>query len=336
MLNITLPRIKKAYEKKAEEVEQLELQQQAIEDQRALLSAKNDRDSQLAIRPGASSPEPDVETGTSSVRRSRSARRHSRTTSAGSSKSFGPGSRSVTSSDEKSPATSPITLDTDLPPTTPSQPGAQPSSPNAEKSRPNFFDAFKSREGWEAARKEAPKKLGAFISRMREGREGSSGGSGGGTGTGTEGSFAASVLGSAVGETLRGGLPVGVGSMKTNQTMAVKQSKAKREVDEADKAYRKAIFDLETSRLRRSKTIKAAVSSLIECRSELALTAQAVWIQSERSMIALHTQGVGLHEHGVETVRQALVSLDSELKQMEELLPNVRDLEEKRISYVNR
>jgi len=50
----------------------------------------------------------------------------------------------------------------------------------------------------------------------------------------------------------------------------------------ADKAYRKVIFDLETLRLRREKTLQAARVSVLECRRELGQTTRAVWLQNER------------------------------------------------------
>ncbi|EPQ28825.1 uncharacterized protein PFL1_03628 [Pseudozyma flocculosa PF-1] len=351
MRNIHLPRVRRAYEKKAEEVEQLQTQQKAVEEQRALLATRTKDREAGGSSPGArvSSPEPEAE-GSTAHRRSRSMRRrHSRAASSSSTQSQGPAHKDAPSADElSSPVSSPrprptaAPLSTSLPP--PGNTSESLPSPNLERNRPNFFEALKSREGWEAARKEAPKKIGALLSRMREGREpgaAASGasqnvgqGDGGGPGGGP-GSNAIAGLGATVGDTLRNGLGGGTGSMRANQSIALKLVKAKREVDELDKGYRKAIFDIETSRLRRSKTIKAAVTSVIECRNELAHTAQAVWMQSERSMVALYSQGVGLHEHGVESVQLCLKDLDRELAELERNLPNAQDLNDQRVTYVN-
>ncbi|KAN0063053.1 hypothetical protein ACQY0O_004216 [Thecaphora frezii] len=348
MRNVTLPRIRKAYERKAEEVEQLQLQQRAVEEQRALLASRTTEREGSTGSSGArmSSPEPDVDGGASAPairvapRRSRSIKRHSRGTSSSSSHAVASAAqRDALSADERSPASSPKGTPAQLSTSVPTEAGASLPSPNSERSRPNFFEAFKSREGWEAARKEAPKKIGALISRMREGREAGpvAGGAGGQGSSYPEGSGNNTIvgLGATVGDTLRNGLGGGPGSMRANQSIALKHFKAKREAEELDKSYRKAVFDLETSRLRRAKTIKAAATSVIECRNELAHTAQAVWMQSERSLIVLNSQSLSLHEHGVKLVQQALVDLDRELAELEQNLPNTKDLNEQRLNYVN-
>ncbi len=87
--------------------------------------------------------------------------------------------------------------------------------------------------------------------------------------------------------------------------------------------------------LRRLRTLKAAAASVVECRGELAHTAQAVWLQSERSMIVLHNKASGLHQHSEELVKTVLDDLDQELQSMEENLPGVKTLEDNRVSYVN-
>ncbi|PWZ01366.1 hypothetical protein BCV70DRAFT_198795 [Testicularia cyperi] len=327
MRGLTLPKIRRNYEKRAEEVDQLQLQAQAVEDQRMLLSTR------------PTSPEQDGATSTSrsaainggsgsaiAIHRRRSSRRHSRRQSASSTKSLGMGgsasARGAESADEKSSSVgSPPTVEVPLPNSAPLTSSSLP-SPSQDKAKGTFFDVFKTREGWDTARKEAPKKLGALISRMREGREGSYGVSSPGEGSGSD-----TILGSLS--------AANRDPYKATQNIAIKQAKAKREVEEADKAYRRAIFDLETLRMRRARTLKAAAASVIDCRSELALTAQAVWTQSERSQIVMHNKGSGLHEHGAEVVKSALEGFEDELRSMEENLPSIRDVEDSRVSYVN-
>lgn len=342
MRNVSLPKIRRTYEKRAEEVEQLQLQAQAVEDQRTLLSTRiADREptatghsrqaSQPDFNPATASPPStysisgDGGTYSSLIRhKSSHTRRHSRRRSNASTRSLGTSARANESSDERSTIGSPPTTETNLPATTSSL-STSPPSPNTEKAKPNFFDVFKSREGWDAARKEAPKKIGALINRMRD-----SGQTGAGIGDGVPPTPSMS-------ETLLGTFGGGSNNnpYKATQTIAAKQARAKREVEEADKAYRKAIFDLETLRLRRLRTLKAAAASVIECRTELAHTAQAVWLQSERSQIVLHNKSSGLHQHSEDLVKTALDDLDDELRSMEENLPGARTLEDKRVSYVN-
>lgn len=339
MRNINLPKIRRAYEKKAEEVEHLQLQAQAVEDQRILLSTKiTDRDTTYHTR-GPSSPDFEPSTasppstfssagGAPSLMRRKSSRRHSRRHSNASSKSLGASARGTDSSDDRSAYGSPPTTEAHLPPSNTAALSTSPPSPNQEKVKPNFFDVFKSREGWDTARKEAPKKIGALIHRMREGSQtGAYGGTGLGDGGTSTPSMSETLLGSFGGSSNN--------PYKATQTIAAKQAKAKREVDEADKAYRKAIFDLETLRLRRLRTLKAAAASVLECRSELAHTAQAVWLQFERSQIVLHNKGSGLHQHSEELVKIALDDFEQELKAMEANLPGAKTLEDNRVSYVN-
>ncbi|SPO21250.1 uncharacterized protein UTRI_00727 [Ustilago trichophora] len=342
MRNISLPKIRRAYEKKAEEVENLQLQAQAVEDQRMLLSTTTNREtastyhgrlpSTTDFEPSATSPPStfSVMGGGSSLMRRKSSRRHSRRHSNASSKSLGASGRGAESSDERSTIGSPPATEAHLPTTGPAL-STSPPSPNHEKSKPNFFDVFKSREGWDTARKEAPKKIGALITRMREGSQTGAGG------YGTPGLGESGPTTPSMSETLLGtfGGSNNNNPYKATQTIAAKQARAKREVEEADRAYRKAIFDLETLRLRRLRTLKAAAASVVECRSELAHTAQAVWLQSERSMIVLHNKGSGLHQHSEELIKFALDDFDQEVKSMEDNLPGVKTLEDNRVSYVN-
>lgn len=342
MRNITLPRIRRTYEKKADEVEQLQLQAQAVEEQRILLSTKTaDRETSYTqhsrlpsssdVDPPSTSPPSTFSAGSGSpgLMRRMSSRRASRRHSSSSSKSLGAPGRGAESSDERSTLGSPPNTEVALPAAAQAL-STSPPSPNHDKAKANFFDVFKSREGWDTARKEAPKKIGALITRMREGSQTGPGAhSSGGIGDGAPSTPSMS-------ETLLGTFGGGNSNpYKATQTIATKQARAKREVDEADKAYRKAIFDLETLRLRRLRTLKAAAASVLECRSELAHTAQAAWLQSERSFIVLHNKGSGLRQHSEELVKAALDHFDQELKAMEENLPGAKTLEEKRVSYVN-
>ncbi len=201
--------------------------------------------------------------------------------------------RGAESSDEKSSFGSPPTVEASLPPNT-SALSTSPPTPNQDKNRPNFFGALKSREGWDTARKEAPKKINALITRMREGGQA-------GAGTGDGGPPTPSISDTLLG-TFGGGSNSN-NSYKATQTIAAKQARAKREVEEADKVYRKAIFDLETLRLRRLRTLRAAAASVTECRNELVHTAQAAWMQSERSQIALHDKGSGLHHYSEDLIK---------------------------------
>ncbi|SJX60697.1 uncharacterized protein SRS1_11925 [Sporisorium reilianum f. sp. reilianum] len=344
MRNASLPKIRRAYEKRAEEVEHLQLQAQAVEDQRVLLSSRTaDREASSTNHsrmpsypdsdPAATSPPSTFSVAggaTSGLMRRKSSRRHSRHHSNASSRSLGASAKGAESSDERSTIGSPPTTEAHLPTTSASALSTSPPTPNHEKAKPNFLDVFKSREGWDTARKEAPKKIGALITRMREGGQAGSasyGAAGLGDGGPSTPSMSETLLGTFGGSNNN--------PYKATQNIAAKQARAKREVDEADKAYRKAVFDLETLRLRRVRTLKAAAASVIECRTELAHTAQAVWLQSERSQIVLHNKGSGLHQHSEDTVKTVLADLDQELKSMEENLPGVKTLEDNRVSYVN-
>ncbi len=101
MRNVNLPKDTTSYEKKAEEVEHLQLQAQAVEDQRILLSTKTtDRDTMSGhhgrypsspdFDPAATSPPSTFSSGGggSSLMRRKSSRRHSRRHSNASSKSL--------------------------------------------------------------------------------------------------------------------------------------------------------------------------------------------------------------------------------------------------------
>lgn len=100
----------------------------------------------------------------------------------------------------------------------------------------------------------------------------------------------------------------------------------------ADAAYRKAVFDLETLRLRREKTILAARASVLDARRELYRTCQAVWIQAEKSVQLLANAHINFSKHAEDFLYNALNSLEPELDSLDDRLPGV---EEERVRYVN-
>ena len=326
----------------------MRLQQQAIEDQRALLNPVamsmsreasgqgSARDiSSPTVSSGPSEGEEEHvgqgfgETSSALPQRSLSARRaqahgrkESRTSSTGMSES-GPKAASSATSTGPSPRMSsdaPLSL-----------------SPGEKKG--HFLDALRSRENWEAARKEAPKKLNALLNRMREGGQGSGSerGEGGLLSTSPHSDRGEAGMGGA--GTALGGLGIalggGPGSVKSTQTMALKNVKAKREADEADQAYRKVTFDLETLRLRREKTVSAALASAVESRKELYLTCQAVWLQSERSNQVLTKAQLGMSEHASQILETSLDTLDQELHLVESRVPSLAEVDEGKMPYVN-
>lgn len=184
---------KRSYEKRCEEMELVKAQQQAIEDQRTLLSPPN-REASLDGRSNSSS-------------------HHSPESSAsGSAEPI----EIANSSTSTSPQLKPETLDTSA------------GSPGDKKHF--LIDALRSKEGWEAARKEAPRKFNALINRMREGGVGSStsNNAGGGGDSTADSDYSSGAL----------GLGQGPGSLRSSQNIALKQTKAKREVEEAEKIYR--------------------------------------------------------------------------------------------------
>ncbi len=285
-----------------------------------------------------------------------------------------------------------------------------------------FFESLRHKEGWDAARKEAkeaPKKINAFLSRMREERGGLSlglGGSGSGNGSSSgggnnsngnslastpglagtpggaagaggaavysngaplaerelyppmhgfghqhSGSFGAETGGSSAGHSGGGSsgggggggggvfsgssvghhlhphreLSVGKGAANAAQQLSVKFIKAKRESEELDRAYRKAIFDVETLRIRRDKTVQAAIQSCIECKRELAYTAQASWLQAERAGLLWSGTTSSLKTHAEEVALHSTASLDLEIARFESSLPHPDDLTEDKATYVN-
>lgn len=187
-------------------MEQLRLQAQAVEDQRTLLAAPlrtpgSDRSNEdLHEFNYGSSPPSDSSGGLlrSPPRRTRSIRdrSHRRKSSTGS------GGGALSDREGDGSAGEGLTT--------------------SDKSKPNFLDVLRSKDGWDQARKEAPKKINAFIARVREGAAER----GVGVPSSSGDSYAASALGGD------GGLGGGSGSMKNAQHMALKSVRIKREADE--------------------------------------------------------------------------------------------------------
>ncbi|CCU98154.1 unnamed protein product [Malassezia sympodialis ATCC 42132] len=202
------------------------------------------------------------------------------------------------------------------------------STPNSSTNR-SFLETLRKKEGWD----HAPRRLNALFSRMLDVSDRVPSGelsptfpmpapAGAGTPDPAPGSS----------DTL---LPPGM-SNKALQTLAVKQAKAKREMEESDKAYRKAIFDLETLRLRRNKALEAAVKSLLEWRRELTVTMQNAALQYVQSSKAMRTSIESVHQQDEQLALRMLQDLDEEQRICEEWLPNTRTLvKNERVKYVN-
>ncbi|PWN37561.1 RhoGAP-domain-containing protein [Meira miltonrushii] len=318
MRQTTLPRAKKTYDKRCEEVEQIRLQQEAVEDQRLLLSqaamqregsqTSHAETSERTLSPAMSSgpSDPDEELSRIDLDQGSTHRRSS------SLKGFVGRSKNSQklSSEGDDPQNSQSSASAGVSPRMGGEANLS-TSPMASEKKGHFFEALRSRETWDTARKEGPKKLNALLNRMREGASGNDKSEGG--------SMAFSP------ESNTGGLPSlgvslgnGPGSIKSSQHLALKHVKAKREADEADKAYRKAVFDLETLRMRRQKTFMAAKSSVIEARQELYLTCQAVWMQAEKSIQSLANNQLSFSMHAENLLQGSLDRLGDELGKLEE------------------
>lgn len=209
-------------------------------------------------------------------------------------------------------------------------PGTEPSAStvNASTNR-SFLETLRKKEGWD----HAPRRLNALFSRMLDVSDRVPGGE-------LSPTFATSSLaGTGAVEALPGSsdtlLPPGM-SNKALQALAVKQAKAKREMEESDKAYRKAIFDLETLRLRRNKALEAAVKSLLEWRRDLTVTMQNASLQHVQLTKAMRTSIESVHQQDEQLALRMLQDLDEEQRICEEWLPNTRTLvKNERVKYVN-
>lgn len=69
------------------------------------------------------------------------------------------------------------------------------------------------------------------------------------------------------------------GSVRSHSISAMKSVKARREAEEADKAYRKGVFHTETLRLRREKLQTSAIQSLTDLNEELNINLRAALAQ---------------------------------------------------------
>ncbi|KAK0539278.1 hypothetical protein OC834_000130 [Tilletia horrida] len=353
MRDHTLPRLRKTYEKKCEQLEQLRGQQQAIDDQRALLSQPSSAmqvPTMSTLRDYAS-PSTTAVGGASEADDLPSAPGMAQTTS----QSSAPEHRTYASStSEPSAAAAGLqTTRSDINLST------SPSSPplNLEKTKLSLREALRTKEGREAAIKDAPKKLQGFINRMREGssdRHSAPGGAGMRDRDGSEGPVgmgggAGGVGGSTVGgggggggggigstfENAAAGLVRGASAAKTIQNIALRVVQVKKESEDADRAYRKAVFDLETLRIRRSKTLSAAVTSVVECRRELNRTAQTVLLQAERAALSTAHSAVSVHDRTEEIVERAIGPMAIEAVELESGLTAVMQDDEEPVPYIN-
>lgn len=301
----------------------MKLQQQAIDDQRTLLSATTANMTRDASHQGTSAQgiaSPTLNSARSDREEDHEARSQSSSEAASPRRSLSvrrnhhPGhGRHESSTTSDSGGKSPKLMGEAQLATSP---------PTSGEKKGHFLDALRSKENWEAARKEAPKKLNALLSRMREG----------GNEKNSDGTLLST---SPQSDSSSNPLSSGIGSVNKSHNIALKSVKAKRESEEADQAYRKAVFDLETLRLRRQKTVSAAIASVVDARRELYLTCQAVWLQAERSKQIFAKDQLATSEQASHVIQSSLDNMDEELKRVETRIPSLAELNEDRIPYVN-
>lgn len=299
----TLPRIRRTYEKRCEELEFYRHQQRAIEEQRMLLATAAQEPRTPTEAYAAESiravPEPNVPV-------------------------------------DRAHATTPNVLSpnpethagyfgaTNSPGGVASPSGAAGSS----QPRSNFLDGLRKKDAWDGA----PKRLNALFTRMLD--------------VSTERSVgdapalnAPAPVHDAPAAAVPAAVPDAVPhatSQKSQQVLAVKQAKAKRDVDEADKAYRKAIFDLETLRIRLNKTLAAAATSILEWRKELAAVMHRACVKQVRDAMAIRASIDSVHKQDEQIALHMLDRLDAEQRMCEDWLPSTRSLvPEQRVQYVN-
>lgn len=346
-------RIRKNYERACELVETLKQQQQAVEDQRTLLSPpassatatvppppsveprqppglrspesnssrtgkdngsdggrRSESGPRGALEERSSTPEPRIEKAASIIRKKTMG--HNRTTSAQSS------SEDV----EKVLATSP-------PDASNRRSAAGPGA---------FFEALKSKDAWESARKEAAKKTNALITKMREASD---------KGDGTSEREVAQLNallsqannegGAGSAASLQRSSSVAQKHAQFAQSMAMKLTKAKREASEADKAYRRCIFDLETLALRREKTLQAARTSVLDCRQELFHLCSHAWLFLVQGKQYVGSNDASLAHHAelmLDNLRQPGI-LEHELAVVDSRLPVLNSGEDGPAPYIN-
>lgn len=192
----------------------------------------------------------------------------------------------------------------------------------------SFLETFRKRDAWD----QAPKRLNALFSRMLDVSDRSPvTESIPGSGTFFPSHNTTPDMPSAGGSAEQPGM-----TSKALQSLAVKQAKARREMDESDQTYRKAIFDLETLRIRRNKALDAAVKSLLEWRRELSITMQQVTLEHVRRKMAMRTSMDSVHQQDEQLALQMLDNFEEEQKVCEQWMPNTRALiQNERVKYVN-
>ncbi|KAE8234361.1 hypothetical protein CF326_g592 [Tilletia indica] len=327
MRDNTLPRLRRSYEKKCEQLEQVRGQQQAIDDQRALLSQPNSSQQVPTVTSlretsqgqAANAPDGDELQSMSAPAMSlsnsqQSAPDHRSYSSNGSNSDLfnGNGGGATLNRSDMNLSTSP-------------------SSPPlaSEKAKLSLRDALRTKEGREAAIKDAPKKLQGFINRMRDG-----GSDKAPSPRDRDGSEANPGIGSTL-ENAAVGLVRGASAAKSIQNIALRVVQVKKESEDADRAYRKAVFDLETLRIRRNKTLAAAVTSVVECRRELNRTAQVVLLQAERAALSTAHASVSVHDRTEEIVEKSVDSMAVEAAELESGLTAVMQDDEESVPYMN-
>ncbi|KAK4686696.1 glucosamine-phosphate N-acetyltransferase, partial [Tremellales sp. Uapishka_1] len=114
---------------------------------------------------------------------------------------------------------------------------------------------------------------------------------------------------------------------------AMKGVKAKRDVDEADKAYRLGVFHLESLRLRREKLHSSAITSLEQFNEELNSTLQ---ITLERYIDALHGTAA-TNAQATEVAREAVhkVNLERDMMLFRSRLPSINASRTALVLYEN-
>ncbi|KAI3481058.1 hypothetical protein L1887_56632 [Cichorium endivia] len=240
MRGANLPKIRRAYEKKAEEVEQLQLQAQAVEDQPHLAQHKKHRSTnprttagfhlQATLIPWQPSP-PATYSSAGVLMRRKSSHRHSRPPV----ERIGQVARRLGARGGQLGREIHLRLSTHhrghagLP-----CPLPRPARTRKRPSPTSSTSSSRVRAGMQRARR-LPRSLAPLITRMREGSQTGPGGYGAG-GMGDGGASTPSMS-----ETLLGTFGGASNNpYKATQTLAAKQARVKREMEDADKAYRKA------------------------------------------------------------------------------------------------
>ena len=244
MLQTTLPRIRRTYERKCEEFESFRHQQRAIDEQRMLLATVDSNGHSPAHTPGA------------------------------------PQGDSYFSLPQNT--------------TTASSPGGRAPLSLWRK------------DGWDAA----PKRLNALFTRMLD--------------SGPENAPEA-----------QQDTP-NPNTLRSHQVLAAKQARAKRDMEEAERAYRKAIFDLETLRIRRNKVLAAAGKSIMQWREGLAQTMQFTCMQQARDSVQMCTSLQNVHQHDEGVASRMLDMIEQEQAQFQANLPTLHQLTyEPPVQFVN-